>query len=270
MKSSRYYFGSYKRAVEKKLSTEFLFYYKIKCSLGRTKLFFESYISQIHKATGIPKSTIVRNVQKLVDCGFIELKDDVRGRDYYEIVSPQRLCTLLHYKVLYFETKKNKYSNGFLPLRWQYGFITINNTKKSELIANILTLEYKWNKHKQDFVIKKKARYKAEVGNQTLNLIRGELPPKKGIYYDAPADIIISNKTSAFLLGYKSQGHANRIVRSLLSFNLASSIDTPAIKLVAKQIPRYVFESHYNPRSYFFNEKTLKVYTRECSHIYLT
>lgn len=270
MISSRYYLGSYKQAQLKRLTLEFLFYYKLKCTVGQKRLRPYSYLLVLHARTGIPKPTIVRNVRRLLASGFMEVKEDIRGKEFYQIVSPEKVCRILGMKIHYKKIKIKPYGPGVIPYRSQYCFITIKHIKKLKIISRILSVELKFNKHKQNYLVQQRNDKLNSVAQNRSNpsVYRGH-EIQNTLLYRVPADIIISNKTTAKLLGYRSQGQGHRITRSLLTNKLATSISTPPIKMVADCTPKWLFERDYRRDKYFHDEMTMRVFTRDCSHIFL-
>ena len=92
----------------------------------------------------------------------------------------------------------------------------------------------------------------------------------KGTIYRVPADIIISNKTTASLLGYISQSQGNIITHKLVANKKAINIDTPPIKEVKRGISIFDFYESFDSNKYYYCQRTRSVYTRECSHIFLS
>lgn len=270
MISSRYYLGSYKKAVERKLTLEFLFYYKLKCTIGQKRLRPYSYLLVLHARTGIPKPTLVRNMRRLLASGFMEIKEDLKGKEFYQIISPEKVCRMLGMKIHYKKIKIKPYGPGVIPYRSQYCFITIKHIRKLKIISRILSIELKFNKHKQNYLVRQRNdKLNGVVQNRLNPSVYREREIQNTLLYRAPADIIISNKTTAKLLGYRSQGQGHRITKSLLTNKLAVSISTPPVRMVADRIPRWLFERNYRPDKYFHDESTMRVFTRDCSHIFL-
>lgn len=269
MKSSRYYIGSYKKANQKGLILEFLFYYKLKCSVGCKRLSPKIFHKTLKLKAGISEITSKRNIPKLLKCGFLEIKEDLKGRDYYQIISPERVARLLGVDVKFYKIKKTNYNKGYKPYKWQYSHITIRNEKRNISISKILSCELKFNKSKQNYRVREQSRVGGLVKIYLNKVGYREHEMQSTSLYRTPADIIISNKTTANLLGYKSQSQGNIITRKLLTNKKAKEVITNPVELVASDVSKEDFFKNFKTDKFFYCSNNSSVYSRDCSHIFL-
>lgn len=268
----KYLYNSFKKARVKKLSNEYLFYLQLKSiQFPQDEMYKGSLIKEIQKYFNYSPASISIQLRKLVKAGFVDLYKHDSNREWkYVIKSYRSVWNKLGFR---FDTYIQ---------RFKFDFVDVKD--KSELKAQIFTLELQRNKIKQEYKINNNLENKIQYHVSTIPTTKSEKIKEKkqkallhlnsiktsleeanlGGCAKRPMENRISCKRASLLMGYASIMTAVNLHKKAQTLNLLTV--KKEITLVAESISKIEFS--VNPQFERCYWKFGRVFRNECN-IYL-
>jgi predicted transcriptional regulator len=265
----KYLYSSFKSARVKKLTNEYLFYLQLQSiQFPQNEMYKGSLIKEIQAHFNYSPASISIQLKKLVKAGFVDLYKHDSNKEWKYVIKSYRLVW-------------NKLGFRFKQYVERYKFDLIDVENKSELKAQIFTLELQRNKQKQEFKLKtnleNKIKYHQDTIDKTksskirekkqkallhLNSIKTSLEKVNlGRCAKRPMENRISCKRASLIMGFKSTMtivnlHKKAQIMTLLSVKKQTT-------LVAESISK--IEYSINPQFEGCYWKFGRVFRNECN-----
>jgi len=209
----KYFYGSYRAAKSKGLSSEYLFYLKLK-TLKDGELRIGSINKSIEEASTLSPASITIYLKKLVTAGFLipyVIKGKVVG---YQVISYKRALKLIGVKIRFSGAKKN------IAKSHRYQGINVEGLEDTKKFKNFIELldvhkNSKNQAHKEKTKINRKIKYQRTKDNspETLGRIKQLREDHKSCMMRGGIQNKISCGNLAKLLGFKSIQQGSLIER---------------------------------------------------------
>lgn len=265
----KYLYNSFKNARAKKLTNEYLFYLQLKSiQFPQDEMYKGSLTKEIQKHFNYSSASISIQLKKLVKAGFVDLyKHDSNKEWKYVIKSYRSVWNKLGFR---FDTYIQ---------RFKFDFIDVKD--KSELKAQIFTLELQRNKQKQEFKVLNNLENKIQYHVSTIPTTKSEKVKEKkqkallhlnsiktsleeanlGGCAKRPMENRISCKRASLLMGYSSSMTVVNLHKKAQTINLLGV--KKQTTLIAENISRIEFS--INPQFEGCYWKFGRVFRNECN-----
>lgn len=273
----KYLFNSFKKAREKKLLSEYLFYLQLKSlNLPQGELFKGEIIKTIQSKINISPELISLRLKRLSKKGFVTIYKHANNKEWKIVINSYRTA----WNKLGFRFKDKDYIE-----RYRFDLLSIDKLGKDDIRAYIFALELAENKRKQNYKADEQVKRKINYHEQTLSKVKSvEVRGRKekallqlksyitsseevhlGGCTKEPIVNKISCKKASRILGYSSQIMTVKIHKKSQSLQLLRVEKTTS--LVAKGISKIMFNNNpdYDKCFWFFG----KVFKREANSYFI-
>lgn len=265
----KYLYNSFKSARVKKLTNEYLFYLQLQSiQFPQNEMYKGSLIKEIQKHFDYSPASISIQLRKLVKAGFVDLYKHDSNKEWKYVIKSYRSVW-------------NKLGFRFKTYVQRFKFDYVDVKDKSELKAQIFTLELQRNKLKQEYKIKNNLENKIQYHVSTIPTTKSEKIKEKkqkallqlnsiktsleevnlGGCAKRPMENRISCKRASLLMGFTSSMTAVNLHKKAQTINLLSV--KKQTTLVAENIKKIEFS--INPQFEGCYWKFGRVFRVECN-----
>lgn len=265
----KYLYNSFKNARVKKLTNEYLFYLQLQSiQFPQNEMYKGSLIKEIQKHFDYSSASISIQLKKLVKAGFVDLYKHDSNKEWKYVIKSYRSVW-------------NKLGFRFDTYIQRFKFEYVDVKDKSELKAQIFTLELQRNKQKQEFKVinnlenkiqyhvstipttkSEKIKEKKQKALLHLNSIKTSLEEANlGGCAKRPMENRISCKRASLLMGYLSSMTVVNLHKKAQTINLLGV--KKQTTLIAENISKIEFS--INPQFEGCYWKFGRVFRNECN-----